>query len=233
MFEEFKKIPRLFRDCTITEKIDGTNGQILIKPILRESDLRAEGDVYITSFSGDGRPILNGGLVDPPLDIVDMGDGFLFAVWAGSRNRWVYAEKSKDNSGFARWVIDRAAGLVEILGPGRHYGEFWGSGIQRKYGLTGNDKRFSLFHPRWEKILAGRKLGNLPIPDGLGWVPILYQGPFLTREVEDQIFRLRTFGSVCSPGFMDPEGVVIYHEAAKQYFKTTIKDDEKPKGSTE
>ena len=31
-FEEFKKIPRLFRDCTITEKIDGTNGQIVIQP---------------------------------------------------------------------------------------------------------------------------------------------------------------------------------------------------------
>jgi hypothetical protein len=209
-FEVFKKIPRLFRDCTITEKIDGTNAQILIG-IPGIDVVHASTDQWF----------------DP---LVMVGD---IAVWAGSRNRWIYAEKSKDNSGFARWVLDRAAQLVEILGSGRHYGEFWGSGIQRKYGLTGNDKRFSLFHPKWEKILAGRKLGGLPIPDGLGWVPILYQGPFLTREVEDQIFRLRTFGSVCSPGFMDPEGVVVYHEAAGQYFKTTIKDDEKPKGSTE
>jgi len=209
-FEVFKKIPRLFRDCTITEKIDGTNAQILIG-IPGIDVVHASTDQWF----------------DP---LVMVGD---IAVWAGSRNRWIYAEKSKDNSGFARWVLDRAAQLVEILGPGRHYGEFWGSGIQRKYGLTGDDKRFSLFHPKWEKILAGRNLGGLPIPDGLGWAPILYQGPFLTREVEDQIFRLRTFGSVCSPGFMDPEGVVVYHEAAGQYFKTTIKDDEKPKGSTE
>ena len=52
-------------------------------------------------------------------------------------------------------------------------------------------------------------------------------------DLTDQIFRLRTFGSVAVPSFMDPEGVVIYHEAAKQYFKVTVKDDEKPKGSTE
>lgn len=232
-FEEFKKIPRLFRDCTITEKIDGTNGQILIKPVLRENDARAEGDVFITSFNGDGRPILNGGLVDPPLDIVDMGDGFLFAVWAGSRNRWVYTGKSTDNNGFARWVLDRAASLVEILGPGRHYGEFWGSGIQRRYGLTGDDKRFSLFNPKWDAILAGRVLGGLPIPDGLGVVPLLYEGEFDTDQVDFVISDLARDGSAAEPGFMDPEGVVIYHEAAKQYFKVTIKDDEKPKGSTE
>jgi hypothetical protein len=187
IFEPFKKIPRLFRDCTITEKIDGTNATVVIDD---------DGDVY-----------------------------------AASRNSFIPDER--DNFGFRGWVESNEDLLRDILGPGVHRGEWWGSGIQRKYGLTGNDKRFSLFHPKWEKILAGRKLGGLPIPDGLGWVPILYQGPFLTREVEDQIFRLRTFGSVCSPGFMDPEGVVVYHEAAGQYFKVTVKDDEKPKGSTE
>lgn len=30
MFEEFQKIPRLKRNCVITEKIDGTNAQIHI-----------------------------------------------------------------------------------------------------------------------------------------------------------------------------------------------------------
>ena len=210
MFEEFKKIPRLFRDCTITEKIDGTNGQILIG-IPGIDVVHASTDQWF----------------DPLAMVGDV------AVWAGSRNRWIYAEKSKDNSGFARWVLDRAAQLVEILGPGRHYGEFWGSGIQRKYGLTGNDKRFSLFHPRWKEILVNRAIGGLPIPAGLGSVPILYQGPFLTREVEDQIFRLRSFGSVAAPDFMDAEGVVVYHEAAKQYFKVTVVGDDKPKGSTE
>jgi hypothetical protein len=33
-FKEFQKIPRLRRDCVITEKLDGTNAQICIVPVL-------------------------------------------------------------------------------------------------------------------------------------------------------------------------------------------------------
>ena len=206
MFEEFKKIPRLFRDVVISEKIDGTNGQILIS--LSDSTMEAQ---------------------EPALTTVEFND-VTYDVWAGSRNRWVYNRKGEDNSGFAAWAVERAPLLVEILGEGRHFGEFWGAGIQCRYGLTGDDKRFSLFHPKWTTILREREINDKPIPKGLGTVPILYEGIFLTREVEDCLFRLRTFGSVAAPGFMDPEGVVIYHTAAKQYFKTTIKDDEKGKG---
>jgi len=36
-------------------------------------------------------------------------------------------------------------------------------------------------------------------------------------------------GSVASPGFMRPEGVVVYHVAANMYFKKTIEKDEEPK----
>lgn len=205
-FEEFKKIPRLNRDCTITEKIDGTNGQIVIQP----SILGADTD-------------------NQPLTKVTVND-VEYYVWAGSRNRWVYPGKGLDNSGWAAWVLERVEGLVEILGEGRHYGEFWGAGIQRKYGLVGNDKRFSLFNTsKWLPVLRGRETGGLPIPAGLGVVPVLYEGLFKTREVEDQIFRLRTFGSLCVPGYMDAEGVVVYHHAAGSYFKVTLKDDDKPK----
>ena len=31
-FKSFPKIPRLFRDCVITEKLDGTNGIVHIQP---------------------------------------------------------------------------------------------------------------------------------------------------------------------------------------------------------
>jgi hypothetical protein len=215
MFEEFKKIPRLFRDCTITEKIDGTNGQILIQ----------------NALSCEWSP--TGPAWADPLVSIDRPEG-RFHIYAGSRNRWVYPTKGQDNSGFAAWVLERVEGLFDVLGEGRHYGEFWGAGIQRRYGLTGNDKRFSLFNTsQWGPVLSGRAAASLPIPEGLGVVPLLYEGPFLTREVEDQIFNLKTFGSRCAPNFMDPEGVVVYHHAAKAYFKTTIKNDEKPKGSTE
>jgi hypothetical protein len=40
-------------------------------------------------------------------------------------------------------------------------------------------------------------------------------------------------GSRAAPGYMNPEGIVIYHKASQTYFKATIKDDEKPKRSQE
>jgi hypothetical protein len=53
------------------------------------------------------------------------------------------------------------------LGPGRHFGEWWGAGIQRRYGLT--EKRFSLFNvTRWGEAR----------PACCHVVPTLYRGPF-------------------------------------------------------
>ena len=67
----------------------------------------------------------------------------------GSRSRWITPEN--DNHGFARWVYDHKNELMS-LGPGRHFGEWWGSGIQRGYGLTKGEKRFSLFNvKRWKE----------------------------------------------------------------------------------
>jgi hypothetical protein len=216
VFEEFKKIPRLFRDCTISEKIDGTNGQILIQ------------DVLEAQWSPTGTPAERW---QDPLVTIERGDR-RYHVWAGSRNRFVYPGKGTDNSGFAAWVLSNVEDLFDILGPGRHFGEWWGQGINRGYGLK--EKRFSLFNPKWDDVLKDRTLGaGLPVPPGLGTVPVLYVGPFKTAEVEDCLFLLRTFGSRAVPDFMDPEGVVVYHHASGHYYKTTIKDDEKPKGSTE
>ena len=61
-------------------------------------------------------------------------------VLAGSRERWLTQpdgqppEKGKDNYGFGAWVYERAE-LLRALGPGLHYGEFHGKGIQRHYDL--------------------------------------------------------------------------------------------------
>src|SRR5882724_1551391 len=46
-------------------------------------------------------------------------------IYAGSRSRWLQPGKTTDNFGFAGWVNDNAAELVK-LGPGRHFGEWWG-----------------------------------------------------------------------------------------------------------
>ncbi len=174
-FEEFQKIPRLKRNCVITEKIDGTNAQI---------------------------------------HITDEG-----LILAGSRNRYITPQD--DNYGFARWVEANKEELTK-LGPGRHYGEWWGSGVGRGYGLTGGEKRFSMFNVgRWNAE-------NLPSCVGL--VPVLYEGPFSSAKVDELIEDLRVNGSKAAPGFMKPEGLIVYHAAARSLFKVTVEKDDEWKG---
>jgi hypothetical protein len=195
---EFPKMARWSRDIIITEKIDGTNGQIVIA--LHDKD--------------------NWGTGLPPLATYDVNE-VSYDVWAGSKNRWVYPDGQRDNAGFARWVSDNLGDLVHMLGEGRHYGEWWGPGIQRAYGLA--KKQFSLFNVhRWM---------DLPVNGGLiNKVPVLYQGPNLPGIIEDAMSALEKSGSLASPGFMRPEGVVWWHTAGNIGFKKTFENDEKGKG---
>lgn len=171
-FIPFPKIPRLKRGCIITEKLDGTNAQVVVD---------AEGNVR-----------------------------------AGSRNRWIYP--GDDNFGFARWVNDHQDELRE-LGPGQHFGEWWGAGIQRTYGLK--EKRFSLFNTgRWSN---GR-------PACCDVVPVLYAGDFSTSTVDWVMDSLKETGSQAAPGFMRPEGIIVFMTAASHFYKVLIENDDKPKG---
>lgn len=146
------------------------------------------------------------------------------AIAAQSRKRLITPED--DNFGFARWVAANAGALGDTLGPGRHFGEWWGSGIQRGYGLAKGEKRFSLFNTA--------RYGTLPVEDidGLGVVPILYEGPFAEFDQGWVLDALARVGSLAAPGFMEPEGFVLFHQAAQQMFKVTIKGDDAPKGGT-
>jgi hypothetical protein len=142
-------------------------------------------------------------------------------VLAGSRTRWV--TPTDDNYGFAAWVKWHGEELRQ-LGPGAHFGEWWGKGIQRGYGLS--ERRFSLFNVRkW-----GKGPFALPPPSCCDVVPILYVGPFDTEAVGRALGALQAGGSIAAPGFMRPEGVVIYHAASGQLFKKTLEKDEQPKG---
>ena len=166
-FESFQKIPRLKRQCIITEKIDGTNAQIAITE---------EGKMFV-----------------------------------GSRNRWITPED--DNHGFARWAHEHKEELL-TLGVGRHYGEWWGQGIQRRYGM--NEKKFSLFNVhRWAEGL----------PECCSLVPILYSGLYDTRTIDYVMDNLKLTGSVAAPGFMNPEGIVVYHTASRTLSKITFEHD--------
>lgn len=179
-FETFQKIPRLSRKCVVTEKIDGTNGQILI--------------------TEDGK------------------------LYAGSRNRWVLDPTGilgDDNFGFGRWVLAHQDELIAGLGIGRHFGEWWGQGIARKYGLQ--EKRFSLFNVSiWGDDAVRPKCCHV--------VPVLWEGIFDTIIIEDCVNKLRRQGSVAAPGFMNPEGIIVFHTASSALFKKTCQNDESPKG---
>lgn len=174
-FTPFPKIARLSREVIVTEKIDGTNAQILI--------------------TEDGQ------------------------IFAGSRTRWI--KPSDDNYGFAKWVEEHKQELLR-LGVGRHFGEWWGNGIQRGYGLPNGEKRFSLFNVnRWSFCDS--------LPSCVSLVPLLYRGLFDTQKIDECLLNLAKYGSLAAPGFMKPEGVVVFHIAANIGFKKTIEKDEEPK----
>ena len=135
----------------------------------------------------------------------------------GSRTRWITPED--DNAGFSRWAHEHKDELL-MLGPGRHFGEWWGLGIQRAYGQR--QKRFSLFNTsRWLET---------PPPACCSVVPVLYSGVFTSTAADEALDLLRDQGSVAAPGFMRPEGIIIYQSAARMYFKKTLDKDEEWKG---
>lgn len=137
----------------------------------------------------------------------------------GSRTRWI--TPLHDNYGFARWAYAHEEELRQ-LGPGQHFGEWWGLGIQRGYDLE--EKRFSLFNAnRWSDERGER-------PACCHVVPVVYDGLFTSGAVDNAISHLRMYGSMATPGFMPAEGVVIYHQATKTLFKKTIEKDDAPKG---
>ena len=177
------------------------------------------------------RPVIITEKIDGTNGVVYIGADGEFLV--GSRNRWITPEA--DNFGFAAWANAHKDELM-TLGPGRHFGEWWGSGIQRGYGLPKGEKRWSLFNvQRW--CLFGQEPKPRPtqdprvmktqdiLPACCGLVPVLYEGPFSMTVANDCLVRLLGAGSVASPGFMNPEGIVVYHTAGNVAFKKTLNGD--------
>ncbi|WP_104176376.1 RNA ligase family protein, partial [Arthrobacter sp. Y81] len=139
-------------------------------------------------------------------------DGAIFGVYAQSRTRLIRPGKDTDNYGFARWVGRNAAELVRLLGEGLHYGEWWGSGIQRKYGMA--EKHFSLFNTD--------RFKDLETTLNIGIVPVLYRGPNDTAAIAKALEYLRVEGSEAAPGFMNPEGICVYSQASRTVSKVTL-----------
>lgn len=126
MFISFPKLTRFSHDWVITEKLDGSNAQVLI-------------------VNNDEAGLANVN----PLSFLFSDEETGLTVMAGSRNKLLDTSKQGDHMGFAKFVQANAKDFVEKLGEGRHYGEWLGLGIQRNYGLP--EKRFVLFNTaRWE-----------------------------------------------------------------------------------
>lgn len=142
-------------------------------------------------------------------------DGVILGV--GSRQRWISPGKETDNFGFAGWVERNEEELLK-LGEGHHFGEWFGNGIQSGYGLK--EKRFALFNTeRWvDESLR---------PSCCYVTPVIYKGEFSRTVVNEVMTNLKEKGSVAVPGFMKPEGIVIYLPGPRMLLKETF---ESPNG---
>lgn len=206
-FVPFPKIPRLSREIIITEKIDGTNASVHVV-----APTQAVVEKWPTDKAMVGE--------------ASYGEIQAF-IFAGSRKRFI--TPADDNFGFAKWVLSNAEDLISGLGYGSHYGEWWGSGIQRGYDLPKGEKRFSLFNThRWTDDEVR--------PSCCHVVPVLETCMFdeltdyghreNTTRIDQVMEELKVGGSLASPGFMRPEGVIIYHTAGNLMFKKTIEGDD-------
>lgn len=201
-FAKFGSIGRLYRDVVITEKIDGMNACIVIKQVLGD-------DIYRNALT-----VVN----DVPFN--DYSE-CRFAIGVQSRKQFLTLDN--DIQGLAAWVLEHARELVLALGPGYHYGEYWGKNIQRSYHQKRN--WFSLFNSkRWTKDNVGHI-------DGLLVVPILYAGPYEDWVNQMQLHRLDIEGSYAAREVDDrkldfrAEGIVGWHIALDTYYKVTLDGD--------
>lgn len=124
-----------------------------------------------------------------------------------SRNRII--SPSNDNFGFAKWVQENEQELLK-LGHGYHFGEWWGKDVRRGgYGLK--ETRFSLFDARrW-----GEHNPNTPA--------CCHVVPLIPAETwEDAKAYLIENGSIAAPGFMNPEGAIMFDPDTKTNFKIII-----------
>ena len=205
-FKGFPKLARLNREMVITEKLDGTNASIFIQ----HRDLEKLVD--------DTR----GNMVNiPDSNIIAVSNDNQYTMRVGSRTRWIIP--GNDNYAFAQWCQINNEELFK-LGEGHHFGEWWGSGIQRGYNLPKGEKRFSLFNTaRWADD------GTDVRPLCCHVVPVLYKGIMNTNAIDYTLIQLIATGSIAALNYDNPEGIVVFHTAANQSFKITIKDDESPK----
>lgn len=161
-------------------------------------------------------------------------------VSAQSRKRIITPDD--DNYGFAKWVYDNAGVLMDTLGYGYHYGEWYGEGIQKNpLGIEG--KRFALF---WATKYTEQNGYELNKVDGLETVPLLHHGQCDVWTIPNIMQDLDTYGSKVVgakttlvgsevPGMGDlvyqynraasAEGIIIWNNETRTRTKMLLEND--------
>jgi hypothetical protein len=227
-FEAWPKTPRLFKEgMVITEKIDGTNSAVGVMEFPFGWHV---GGVDENGVNHD--PPENAVLVMGPLGDLDGLPDVEYLVYAQSRNRLIKpagkfaGEAGTDNYAFAEWVWKNADELARVLGPGLHFGEWWGAGIGRGYGQTG--RHFSLFNTsRWKHLAIPEAREAIGPPAELSVVPVLAVHTLDTDLIKDTLDALKFTGSHAAPGYENPEGICVYLPAVRATFKVTFDDEHK------
>lgn len=145
-------------------------------------------------------------------------------IFAQSRTRIITPQA--DNFGFAGWVEKNKEYLVNKLGYGRHYGEWWGKGIQRGYDRV--NKCFSLFNT---SLWSAEMFADKPEQD-ISVVPVITTGAFIDIITNAAVIMesLKNTGSLAAPRYNNPEGIVIYDTASGYGYKKTYDYDDTGKG---
>lgn len=145
-------------------------------------------------------------------------------VCAASRSRWITPED--DNFGFAKWVKEHEEELKVGLGPGHHFGEWWGHGIQRGYNQPKGVRHFSLFN-------VGRWIApDVTLPECVETVPLLWTDKSDWNNHSDWEDNIAAWAAIIektstldenTPG----EGIMLFLDGPHIYLKHPFKKGHK------
>jgi len=161
-FVKWRSIKRPEKNTIIiTEKMDGTNGCIIIK------------------------------------------DGIIIGV----QSRTKLLSIDDDNYGFFAWCAEHAAHIIDVLGDGRHYGEFCGPGINKNRHDLGQ-RAFFIFNTF--------VYPTIPESAYIKKIDLIYTGKYSDLEIRKASFYINLRGMRF--GYC-PEGFVVFYEAFGGYIK--------------
>lgn len=141
-------------------------------------------------------------------------------ILAGSRSKWLFTDGTKtwDNHGFGQWVRDNELELSK-LPDGDHYGEWYGRGINRNYGMK--DRKFMLFNRE-------RYVNLEEIPNCVELETVLFNNASIYGidvVINGLEIEMDEKGSTHVPGFDRPEGLILRFKLAGKVYKEIFSKD--------